>query len=217
MSTFLNIHTHTSSFVKGAIRSLDVSEAGPWLSGQWYSVGLHPWKIQERSDEQLEKLKLAAALPQVKLIGECGLDKTISVPLSLQVSLFEAQIRMAELLSKPVIIHCVRAFEELIALKKRLNPSVPLIIHGFRKKPVLARQLTAQGFYLSFGATLMHSPSLADTFKNHTGPFFLETDDDPILISTLYERAAELKKISVEQLKDIIFAHWKSLRLPDFP
>lgn len=83
-------------------------------------------------------------------IGECGLDKRIEMPLEPQISVFEKQLALAEKFGKPVVIHCVAAFQEVIEIKKRLNVKVPMIIHGFSKNIQVADQLINAGFYLSF-------------------------------------------------------------------
>ena len=57
-------------------------------------------------------------------LGECGLDKKVQTPLDLQQEVFERQLTLAEKYKKPVIIHCVAAFQELIAIKKKLKLSV---------------------------------------------------------------------------------------------
>ena len=60
-------------------------------------------------------------------------------------------IEISENRELPLILHIVRAFPEIIALKKQLSPKQPWIIHGFRGKPQLASELLRHGFYLSIG------------------------------------------------------------------
>lgn len=218
MPLFLDIHTHTVKQSKDitAIQSLSVTEniflAMPKIKP--ISLGIHPWygNLPELQTH-MKYLEVLAKQQNVKLIGECGLDKLRGVTLNEQLEILRQQVQLAAQLNKPLILHCVKAFDELIALKKQLEPSVPMIIHGFDKKPELALQLIHNGFLLSFGSGLIKHPSTALTFQQTNDMFFLETDDSNLSIEEIYQKAAELKKISIEQLKDIIFANWKKLNL----
>ena len=98
------------------------------------SVGLHPWFLtKENFENDFKKISQLVDNQNIISVGECGLDKLRGEDVAFQTMAFEAQIRLAESVSKPVLIHCVRAFNEVIAVKKRLNPTVPLVIHGFNK------------------------------------------------------------------------------------
>jgi len=218
MSMFLDIHTHRTKQVQEvlAIQSLSLSErtflAMPKTKP--IAIGIHPWygKLDELS-KNMKYLNVLARQQNVKLIGECGLDKLKGEAIGNQLKILEAQLALADELQKPVILHCVKAFDELIALKKHLQPKVPLIIHGFNKKHEMAQQLFHQGFYLSFGAAVLKSEEVACALASTDIPFFLETDEAEIDIETIYTRVAEIKKITVDELKDVIFANWKKLGL----
>lgn len=215
---YLDIHTHQTAQQNGviSIQSLsltnDIFLAMP--KKKPVSIGLHPWYARlEHLELHMKYMAVLARQTNVKMIGECGLDKLKGECLENQLHIFERQVRLAEELGKPVIIHCVKAFEELISLKKRLNPQVPMIVHGFQKKAALAGQLIRHGFYLSFGAALQTSDELRHLIQEMNSPFFLETDDATIPIAQLYKYAAEIKKINVEDLKDRIFDSWKAIGL----
>jgi TatD DNase family protein len=129
--------------------------------------------------------------------------------MSEQIELFQKQIQLAETLQKPLIIHCVKAYHLLLQLP---SPKVPAILHGFNKGPKLAQQLLEKGYFLSFGKALLHPhSSAAQTLATLSGPFFLETDDAPDTIESIYHAAASLRKLSVDELKACIFANWKSV------
>lgn len=218
MTGFLDIHTHKSYREKGvmAIQSLSLTESTflAMPKTKPISIGIHPWYGRlEELPKNMKYLNVLARQDNVKLIGECGLDKLKGETIDKQLQLLEAQVALAEQLQKPLILHCVKAFDELIALKKRLQPKVPMIIHGFNKKYEMAQQLVNQGFYLSFGAAVLKSEEVALALEKTAQPFFLETDDAEIDIGQIYNKAAEIKKISLDELKDIIFANWKKLGL----
>lgn len=213
---FLDIHTHKSAQTKGviSIQSLsltsDIFLAMPKTKP--ISIGLHPWyATMDKLETQLKYLTVLAKQTNVKMIGECGLDKLKGESLENQILILEQQIIIAEMLNKPVILHCVKSFAELMEIKDRLKVKVPMIIHGFNKNEEMGQQLMAKGFLLSFGSAILNPESGAAKLIANTDHFFLETDDAEISIEEIYETAAKLKKCSVEALKARIFADWKKL------
>jgi TatD DNase family protein len=132
--------------------------------------------------------------------------------LDLQQAVFEKQLLLAEKYQKPVVIHCVAAFQELIAIKKKLNLSVPLLIHGFSKNEQVAKQLLNNGFYISFGKYLLQKPELESVFKNMPNDrFFLETDTVEEGIQEVYALAAKYKGISEEEIQEIVNSNFNTI------
>ncbi|NMH23936.1 TatD family hydrolase [Flavobacterium solisilvae] len=210
---FYNLHTHNFT------NNPDVFELVnqyPWEFDETilnYSVGIHPWYIDETrlaTDLQVieEKLKLSECLA----LGECGLDKRIEVPMALQIEVFEKQIALAEKYQKPLVLHLVAAFDELIEIKKRLKISVPIVIHGFSKSEQLAKQLIDNGFYLSFGKYLLRNKEMETVFKSiPNDKFFLETDTIEETLEEVYQKAALCKTISLEELQKMVEKNWKKV------
>ena len=138
-------------------------------------------------------------------IGECGLDKRIDIAIDLQQIVFEKQLALAEKYQKPVVIHCVAAFQEVIEIKKQLNISVPMIIHGFSKNEQVAKSLLENGFYISFGKYLLRNPEMEAVFTSIPNDrFFLETDTVDETIAEVYALAAKYKGLEIGELKAII-------------
>ncbi|WP_316790509.1 TatD family hydrolase [Pedobacter frigoris] len=212
---FFNIHTHHSLKSENvlSIQSFSLTNDSLVLPpDDAVSVGLHPWYANmERFDADFERLSEATQRPNVKMIGECGLDRLKGEPLPDQILMLEKQIVLAERVRKPLILHCVRAFPELMAVKDKMKVNVPMIIHGFNKHEELGRQLLDKGFVLSFGAAILKADSGASKLIQSTDNFFLETDDSDVTIEEIYEAAANLKKCYVGDLKARIFADWKKL------
>lgn len=164
---------HTHILKHNAVVDLDpvTLPAGPALKrGFFYSVGIHPWNVGKVNGRSIRLLAALAAEPSVVAIGECGLDAVGAddrgQTLERQTELLRVHFDLSERLEKPLLLHIVRAFPEIIALKKKWRPSQPWIIHGFRGKPQLARELLAHGFYLSFGEKY-NSESFAITPPSH--------------------------------------------------
>ncbi|MCW3086569.1 MAG: hydrolase TatD [Bacteroidetes bacterium] len=210
---FINIHTHHEE--KDAVSILNIfTDVSKITEHKAVSTGIHPWQVQQEDVQQnLTALRANATHAHVKAIGECGLDRLATADLALQTIIFSEQIKIAEAVKKPLIIHCVKAFDELIRIKKEQKIMVPMIVHGYNNNAIIADQLLQNGFMLSFGKALLQENSNAQKMIKTVDctNFFLETDDSEISISVIYEKAAGLKNISVEELKEKMMLNFKRL------
>lgn len=220
LEQFLNFHTHNSSELP-AERSIfnilghDLATYG-FGAGRWVSVGIHPWYVDvETWQTQLVELERRAAQPEVRMIGECGLDRLIPLSLEIQLKVFEAQVQVAERVQKPVVIHCVRAFNELLQWHKHRRTQVPLIIHGFNNQPQIARQLLQKGFYLSLGTALLRENSNATKLLQEMPieQLFLENDDRDIPIEEVYQAASVHLQCTTGHLQNQIWTNFAALFL----
>lgn len=171
------------------------------------SIGLHPWYIkQEGWLHQWAQIEQVATNGTVYAIGECGLDKAVDVDFGLQQEVFVRHIQLANELGKPLIVHCVRAFQEVQDALKKERVKVPVIFHGFNTSVALAEQLVRSGYYLSFGEALLRSDGRqASVFVCIPDEqFFLETDDGECGILSVYAAAAAIRQRSVEDIKHIV-------------
>ena len=167
----------------------------------FYSAGIHPWQLTERdAEEQLAYLQKLLVEERLVAVGEAGLDKLTAAPMELQVRILGKQVELSEKYELPLIIHCVKAMDELLALRKECAPKQPWIWHGFRGKPEQAKQLLQKGFYLSFG---MHYSSEAMNVVPDSR-LFLETDDSPVDIEDVLRDAAKVRGVEVETLQAIV-------------
>lgn len=211
MQRFIDIHTHQSYDDPDilAVHNLhDVYQRAEHMVS--CSLGVHPWYINNYQ-EHLDQISRLAHLPSVRAIGECGLDKICQTDLSVQTDIFMRQIDIANRLHKPIIIHCVRAFDEVITLLR--NATVPVIFHGFQKNPVLAQRLIDLGFYLSFGAALTNGKKNAiDSLSLvPANRFFLETDDSPLHIRDIYHVTAKIRGITPDALMTQLQRNYQSV------
>ena len=210
---YINLHTHQF------LDRYDILEVVNQYPNEFdvaiphYSIGIHPWHIvEDRLAEDLAIIENKLQFENCLALGECGLDKRIDIPFELQIAVFERQLMLAQKYQKPVIIHCVGAFEEVIEIKKRLNIEVPMIIHGFSKNEQTALQLIANGFYLSFGKYLLRNPELESVFKTvPTDRFFLETDTIEEGIRDVYALASKYRNINIETLREMVMANFQKV------
>ncbi|MNF24908.1 putative deoxyribonuclease YcfH [compost metagenome] len=203
---FFNLHTHVFTNQPNILELVNQYPQEFDASIPFYSIGIHPWFIvEERVESDLQIIESKLQEPNCLAAGECGLDKRIDIPMELQQSVFEKQLLLAEKYKKPVVIHCVAAFQELIDTKNRLQITVPIVIHGFSKKEQLAKQLLDNGFYISFGKYLLLNPELESVFKMMPDDrFFLETDTVEEGIQEVYALAAKYKNLNIKELQNII-------------
>jgi len=196
----VDIHTHSSTKSEyPAIRNLTTDEAESFFSSsqkEFVSTGIHPWYIDEFSTNLLEKIENWTTDNRMIAIGECGLDKNAKSTIETQLLVLEKQILIAEKVQKPMIIHCVGHFNELLELKKKMNPVQQWIIHGFRGKPELATQILKSGCSLSFGEHF----NVATVQITPIDRLFIETDESTKTINVIYAQIAEIKLINLNQL-----------------
>lgn len=213
MTKFINLHTHKFSNLSDVI---EVVNQYPWefdASILNYSIGIHPWYIDEnRLETDLEIIKEKLHLPECFALGECGIDKRIEVSLELQISVFKKQLEIVNQTNKPIVLHCVAAYNEVIAIKKEMKIENPMIVHGFSKNEQVAKSLLNNGFYLSFGKYLLRNPDLEKVFTfAPENQILLETDTIEESIYQVYEKAALVKGISIEEMKAIVFTNFSKI------
>lgn len=195
-----NLHTHKSSATENVLEIVNQYPNEFDTAANYFSIGIHPWHINvDRVDADLATIEAKLQEQNCLALGECGLDKRIETSLEIQTEIFEKQLILAKKYKKPVILHCVSAYQEVIEIKMRLKIEVPMIIHGFSKNRQVAQSLIDNGFYLSFGKYLLRNPELASVFKNvPNDKFFLETDTIEETIFEVYVKASEIKNINIE-------------------
>ncbi|MBE7698098.1 TatD family hydrolase [Tenacibaculum finnmarkense] len=207
---FINIHTHTNSDENFSIlncypNSTDFNTP--------FSIGIHPWFINKNTiEDELIFIKKKLLYKNCYAIGECGLDRLSEVNYTLQIAVFKEQINLSEEFKKPLIIHCVRSFQEIIQIKKELKPRQKWLIHGFHKNSQIATDLIKNGCFLSFGKALLYSEKLQEVFFTiPLDKIFLETDDAKIDIATVYEKASRIKNTSVKKIQENIHQNFNTL------
>jgi TatD DNase family protein len=173
-------HSHRQAPYPSGI--INVSIGSSLSSSQSYSIGVHPWYIEEAPDNWEDILRQNAAKPEVVAIGETGIDLVqAKAPLFKQLNILKRHADIAEELGKPLIIHDVKADDIIAGLHRDMRPSVPWIIHGYRGKPGGADLLLKAECYLSFGQYFN-----ADTLRHIPLTHYLaETDESPLSIDEI--------------------------------
>ncbi len=186
---FVNIHTHRPTGCGIELRT----------------AGIHPWEaVRQPLDEALARLEAELAQGAAQAVGEIGLDFARADSPQLrdaQTALFRAQLAVACERRLPVVLHCVRAFEETMRMLREQEPRA-VIFHGFIGSPEQARRALERGYSLSFGERTFCSPRTVEALKTTPlSQLFLETDDSETPIKTIYMHTSDLLAIGIDCLK----------------
>lgn len=215
---FIDIHTHP--FHKEAdtiiVQNIFPGDGFAAFNGRnFYSVGLHPWHLgtKDENNEAMQMVEEALEFDHVIFVGETGLDKINGGDFNEQLRVFEAHAVMAEEYEYPLIIHCVKAMNEVVELRNKMNPAMPWILHGYNGSLELSKQLADKGFLFSFGKNLFRKNSKAvKSFKYlPLNKIFFETDELDSNVDAIYEQAAVLKELPVEKLKEAVWKNFNKI------
>lgn len=176
--TYIDFHTHRVPSASDVVAVVDGRET-------W---GIHPW----RADEAFVSPDLAERIA----IGECGLDGLRGPSMEVQEKVFLKQIALSEQYAKPLVIHCVKAFDLLLQLRREQHPAMPWMFHGFRGKPQQLHSLLDAGFFVSFGFRFNEESLRLCPLER----LMLETDEGERPIAELYNNVAEVRGIDVSSL-----------------
>lgn len=209
---FIDIHTHQKS-TNGNVFSIVNKYPNSVDFSVPFSIGIHPWFIDKDIIEQ-DFLVVEEKLEHKNCIalGECGLDKLTKTDFELQKSVFKKHIQLSEKHQKALVIHCVKAFQELFEFHKEWQPKQNWIIHGFSKNLQVAESLLKNGMILSFGASIINNKKLQEVvLKIPLDKFFIETDNSEIRIEKIYQKVANIKRIEVLELQQIIEKNFRNI------
>ncbi|MBP5644026.1 MAG: TatD family hydrolase [Bacteroidales bacterium] len=223
---FVDIHTHVDN--QSVIKIVD--DFSEKILMTW---GIHPWDLRhfERNGTKcgaVEKFSITESLCEKRIspfrfapvemtgvfaVGEVGLDKVHNDTFEKQVEVFEEMIRLSESYHKPMIIHCVRAYSEIIEMRKKTKATMPWVIHGFNSSVETMRQLLRYDMYISLGEILYRNENQAIKILNDipVERLFLETDVSGRDIKDVYYKAAALMGCEVEFLCNKIFENYGRL------
>jgi TatD DNase family protein len=209
MTPYVNIHSHragdpgTITVCSHRLGTGDPTPPAP------YSAGIHPWDADAITDlrPQYEFLRHA----DMAAVGEIGLDYIKGVDRERQKEIFAAQLEIASERGLPVIIHCVKAFEDVMSLLGR-HPAVTAVFHGYTGSREQTARLINSGHCISLGEVSLRSAKTVVSAKNiPLDRLFLETDDRVAAIEQVYETASSALDIPLAKLKERIYDNYSTL------
>jgi len=150
------------------------------------ALGLHPMFMDSHQPEHILLLKKYIANNNILAIGEIGLDFYLANhDKTAQISLFSAQLKIAQQSQLPVLLHVRKAHDQTISLLKKY-PVNGGIVHAFNGSMQQAEQYQQLGFVFGVGGAITHprSTRLRSLFSElPLSSIVLETDapDMPLL------------------------------------
>jgi TatD DNase family protein len=170
----------------------------------FFTAGLHPWHADQLSESKIiNRLEELIQNESIIAIGETGLDKLKGPDWKTQKKIFQIHIEIANKYNLPLIVHSVKAHNEVLKLKIDLGSKVPWVIHHFNGSKQIALDFIYHGFYLSVSHHINNNNLKLSGYLSELpiNKIFLETDDFDIDIKDLYRTAAQKFNISIEKLK----------------
>ena len=120
------------------------------------AFGVHPMHADLLSPEVLAELQRLS--PAAAAIGEIGLDYALAAPpREVQRHAFRSQLRLAIQAGLPVLIHCRKAFADLLTiLKEEGVGGTGGVMHAFSGSPETARDCIRLGLHISLAGTVTY-------------------------------------------------------------
>ena len=192
------------------------------------AVGSHPDAADEVSEEVLEQYRqLVKANPKIKAIGEIGLDYHYEdIPRDLQKEAFRAQMKLAEELNLPAIVHEREAHADAMEILDEF-PTVTGVFHCYSGSVEMAKELVRRGWYIGFTGvlTFKNAKKAVEVAKNLPHDrLVLETDcpymapepfrgkrNHPGYLYRMAEKLAEIWELPVEEVHAITLENGKRL------
>ena len=200
-----NIHSHFPSKNTNVIFNKSEDNTNDY---NYFSTGIHPWNASE-NEKIISTILIDAVDKKCLAIGEIGLDKLKGPELAIQKKTLIDQIKISEEMELPIILHCVKAWNELEIIKKEIQPKQKWIYHGFNKSNLL-KSIIENDIMISIGSSILTNKTLQEIITEiPNSSLFLETDDSKIDIFDIYKKVSEIKKISLQELEEIIEQNFK--------
>lgn len=190
------------------------------------SVGIHPSYADKVTDEVIEKLKELSQNKKVKAIGEIGLDYYYEENPSreIQKEAFRKQMKLAQELDLPVVIHDRNAHKDTLDILKEF-PKVNGTIHCFSGSVEFAKECISLGYYIGFTGvlTFKNAKKLVEVCESIPLDRMLVETDCPYMAPTpnrgkrnqsdyiqyIIEKICEIRGLGREEIQDILLENTK--------
>ncbi len=207
-NVFLNFHAHQQVPAEDEIVIQSLFLQNDFITTHsdkiFFTAGLHPWHADQLSDIEItDRLEKLIQSKLIIAVGETGLDKLKGADWETQKRVFKAHIEIADKYNLALIVHSVKAHNEVLKLKIESKSKIPWVIHHFNGSKQIALDFIRHGFYLSVCHHINNSGSKLSGYLGElpVNKIFLETDDFDIDIKDLYRTAAQKFNVSIEKLK----------------
>lgn len=183
-------------------------------------VGIFPSEAKTYTQEIEDKMIERAKNPKVVAVGEIGLDyywdKTFN---DTQQEVFIKQIKMANKLGLPIVIHDREAHKDTFDILKEVNKGSKVLFHCFSGSVEFMKECTREGWFIAIGGvvTFKNAVKMKDVAREvPLDKLVLETDspyltpvpfrgkpNKPAYVKYVAEEIASLRNMPYEELVDI--------------
>ncbi len=178
------------------------SDATLLPSSGYFTIGVHPYDVEELSEGCFEVLSSMATNPRCVGIGECGIDKRVG-GVDNQAVGFKRHCNVAQELNKPIVIHCVRAQNEILSIVS--GATIPKLFHAYHKYTKQLGELNNTYFSLTIN-NIAHARDIP------LSKIVLESDDgDCYELYRAYEVLSAERKVGTEELRRIVAENFYSI------
>ncbi|MAW07928.1 MAG: hypothetical protein CME61_06565 [Halobacteriovoraceae bacterium] len=178
--------------------------------GRFFSIGLHPWNIDGEEPSSIKgKLDKYILDKRVVALGECGLDRTRNFG-ELQKDIFKEHLIFAKEKKLNVVIHCVKAQNEVLSIVKKVNFKGKLFFHHFNGSFTEASHLVSLGHFLGVGKNIIKETKISKYLKDiPISNILIESDGEEKLLPAIMDKVCLLKNLKKE---DLIYNQIHSLK-----
>ncbi|MDC1105429.1 TatD family hydrolase [Prolixibacteraceae bacterium] len=207
-SKYINVHTHSNLRSDEtniiSLYSHSIGNSTSNIKG-YYSVGVHPWDVESVSIEELKgSLKNYFEDQNCVALGEIGLDYHRAIDRNIQQLFFERQLSIAHECHKPVILHVVKSYHDV--LRYRSDYEGIWILHAFQGNEDVLRKLKDYPVYFSLGIREINRLKKLNILNSiPLNKLFLETDESECLIEEVYAYYCLCSSYPLERIKKCIF------------
>ncbi|EOU1725193.1 TatD family hydrolase [Clostridium perfringens] len=192
------------------------------------AVGIHPENADEFNEDVVKEIKEFVKNEKVKAIGEIGLDYywEENPPREVQKEVFRAQMKLADELNLPVVIHDRDAHKDTLEIMKEF-PYVIGVVHCFSGSVEFAKECIKLGYYIGFTGvlTFKNAKKLVDVCREIPAERMLVETDCPFMapvpfrgkrnksdyIEYIIDKMSEIRGISGEEMNEILLNNKKRL------
>ena len=204
---------NASADINSSISSVKLSEKYSYI---FAAVGIHPENLDALSEDYIQQIKkIATENKKVVAIGEIGLDYHFrSDNKEKQIEVFENQVKLANSIDLPVIVHDREAHKDTFDILKKHNPKG--IVHCFSGSAEMAKEIVKLGMKLGIGGvlTFKNAKTIVEVVRQIPLKYLVLETDAPYLapvpfrgkrcnssyIKFVAEKIAEIKNISAEEI-----------------
>lgn len=193
---YIDAHTHNTA-----------AKTHPRIIVGIHTFGIHPWELltsfsRNNFDESWQRFK---DKKNYYVVGECGLDRAREGLASIedQKHVLIKHLELAEEKKKPIVLHTVRAFSDLLGILKKMKFTQHIMLHDFSGNEVEMKELLKYPVFFSYGSRIFKNNQMLKLTPREC--LLFETDDQTeFSIEDIYKKASESLECNMEELQAIV-------------